>query len=267
MEGVAGIVDWRQVSPSEELALGQRLLLEEVNAAIDGALAAGAQSFLVNDSHGAMRNLPPDRLHGDADYCSGQLKPLYMMEGLDGGFDACFFIGYHGAVDGAASVLSHTYNPAAILGVTLNGQLVGESGINALVASHYQVPVALISGDQHTAAQAESILVGAEMVVVKQSVSRLAARSLHPVIARRRIHDGAISALARLQAIPPPSLTAPLRLALRLRNADLAAVAAQVRGVRTLSELEVLVEGEDALSVFRSFVAVIQITRGLAQER
>jgi D-amino peptidase len=267
MEGVAGIVDWSQVASAQEPGLGQRLLLEEVNAAIDGALEVGALSFLVNDAHGAMRNLPPDQLHGEAEYCSGQHKPLYMMEGLDGSFDACLFIGYHGAVDGPASVLSHTYNPAAIMGVSLNGHLVGESGINALVASHFQVPVALISGDQHTAAQAEFVMPGAELVVVKHSVTRLAARNLHPTMARRRIHDGTISALQRLSDISPPKLPAPIRLEVRLRNADLAQVALQVRGVRALSDLEVVLEGEDGLAVYRSFVGLVQITRGLAQER
>ncbi len=267
MEGVAGVVDWRQVMPGDEQALGQRLLLEEVNAAIDGASEAGAQSFLVNDSHGGMRNLAPDQLHGDAEYCSGQYKPLYMMEGLDGSFDACFFVGYHGAVDAAASVLSHTYNPAAVVGVTLNGSLVGESGINALVASHFDVPVALISGDQHTAAQAEPILGAAEMVVVKQSASRLSARSLHPTVARQRIRDGATRALQRLSKIGPPRLEPPFRLAVRLRNADLTELAAQVKGVRAHSELEVRLEDENALAVYRSFVALLQITRGLSQER
>jgi hypothetical protein len=53
----------------------------------------------------------------------------------------------------------------------------------------------------------------------------------------------------------------------RLRNADLTELAVQVRGIRALSELEVLVEGGDALSVFRSFVGLVQITRGVAQER
>jgi len=267
MEGVAGIVDWSQVAATGEPGLGQRLLLGEVNAAIDGALDAGAESFLVNDAHGAMRNLPPDEIHGEAEYCSGQHKPLYMMEGLDRGFDACFFIGYHGAVDGAASVLSHTYNPAAVVGASLNGRLVGESGINALVASHFQVPVALVSGDQHTAAQAAPVLPGAEMVVVKQSVTRLAARSLHPAIARQRIHDGAANSLRRLAEIFPPRFSEPIQLVVRLRNADLAEVALQIRGTEALSEFEVAVGGEDHLTVYRRFVGLLQITRGLAQER
>jgi D-aminopeptidase len=37
---------------------GRRLLLAEVNAAIEGAVAGGATEIVVNDSHSTMRNLP-----------------------------------------------------------------------------------------------------------------------------------------------------------------------------------------------------------------
>jgi D-amino peptidase len=266
MEGVAGIVDWKQVIPGSEFELGRRLLLAEVNAAIDGAVEAGATYVLVNDSHGAMQNLPPDQLHGEAEYLAGQHKPLYMMEGLDATFDAVFFIGYHGAVDGPASVLSHTYNPAAVQGASINGVLAGESGINALVSSHHGVPVALVSGDQHTATQAEPFCPGAEMVVVKRSVTRFSAQSLTPEAARKRIKDGAHYALQRLSGITAASFAEGCSLHLRLRNSDLAELATGVRDVRRESDLEVLVEGGNPLTVYRNFVAVLQITRGLAQE-
>src|SRR5205814_1782605 len=83
-------VDWQQcVAGGDDYALGRELLLGEVNAAIDGALAAGADEILVNDSHSVMRNLPPDALGGRAAYLSGRFKPRYMMEGLDGSFAAC----------------------------------------------------------------------------------------------------------------------------------------------------------------------------------
>ena len=59
-----------------------------MNAAIEGALAGGATEIVVNDSHSTMRNLPPDALAGRASYISGSHKPLYMMQGLDGSFDA-----------------------------------------------------------------------------------------------------------------------------------------------------------------------------------
>jgi len=84
IEGTAGIVDWGQVLGSGEYEMGRRLLQNEVNAAIDGALEAGATELVVNDSHWTMQNLLPAELHGRASLISGKHKPLYMMEGLDG---------------------------------------------------------------------------------------------------------------------------------------------------------------------------------------
>src|SRR5205823_7885930 len=69
MEGTAGVVDWAQcVGDGPEAAAGRRLLLAEVNAAIEGALAAGATEIVVNDSHSTMRNLPAGALAGEASY-------------------------------------------------------------------------------------------------------------------------------------------------------------------------------------------------------
>jgi hypothetical protein len=93
-EGVAGIVDWDQILQGRyDYEMGRRLLLGELNAAIEGALEAGATSFVVNDSHNVMRNLPPDEILGRASLLSGKHKPLYMMEGLDSSFDAIFLLG------------------------------------------------------------------------------------------------------------------------------------------------------------------------------
>jgi D-amino peptidase len=51
MEGVAGIVDWSQCrAPGQPYEEGRLLLLGEVNAAIDGAMAAGATEIVCNDS-------------------------------------------------------------------------------------------------------------------------------------------------------------------------------------------------------------------------
>src|SRR4051794_23038521 len=115
IEGTAGIADWQQVlGPGAEYERGRRLLLDEVNAAIDGALAGGAQEIVVNDSHAFMFNLPAEELHGGASSILGKHKPLYMMQGLDGSFDAVFLIAYHGSIGHERAILSHTYNPTAI---------------------------------------------------------------------------------------------------------------------------------------------------------
>jgi len=197
IEGTAGIVDWGQVLGSGEYEMGRRLLQNEVNAAIDGALEAGATELVVNDSHWTMQNLLPAELHGRASLISGKHKPLYMMEGLDGSFDAVFMIAYHGAISAERAILSHTYNPFAIYEARLNGRAVGESALNALVAQHHGVPVVLITGDEATREEAEPFMPGIEGVVVKRSITRFAAHSLHPEEACERSRDGAKTALGR----------------------------------------------------------------------
>ncbi len=135
MEGVAGVVDWDQCragAPGHEQ--GARLLLGEVNAAIEGAIAGGADEVTVNDSHGLMANLAPDLLAGRASYLSGRHKPDYMMQGLDASYDAVLFVGYHGSMP-SRSVLSHTYNPRAVSDARIGGVRAAESGINALAAA------------------------------------------------------------------------------------------------------------------------------------
>ena len=244
MEGVAGIVDWDQCrAPGQPYEEGRRLLLGEVNAAIDGALAAGATEIICNDSHGTMNNLDPELLHGQARYVSGRHKPLYMMQGLDASADVVFMVGYHGSISGESSVLSHTYNPSVISHVTLNGSRVGESGINALVALAHGVPVGLITGDQHTAAEADPFLSSAERVVVKESFTRFGADNLHPEAARALIADGARRAVERAPGLEPPSIRRPATLEVHLQTADMAEVASWVRGAERTGTRTVTIGG------------------------
>ena len=266
MEGVAGISDWSQCrGPGQPYEEGRRLLLGEVNAAIDGALAGGATEIVCNDSHGTMSNLDPAELHGRASYVSGRHKPLYMMQGLDAAADVVFMVGYHGSISGPGSVLSHTYNPAVISHVSLNGSRAGESGINALAALACQAPVGLITGDQHTIAEADPFLPGAERVVVKESFTRFGAASLHPEVARGLISDAARRAVERAAARPsqvgPPAISLPATLEVHMQTADMAEVASWVRGASRTGVRTVSISGEDPMAMFRSFVAVVYITR------
>ncbi len=262
MEGVAGIVDWEQCRPGGAgYDLGRRLLLGEVNAAIDGAIDAGATDIVCNDSHGAMANLDPEALHGEATSITGRHKPGYMMEGLDESFGAIFFVGYHGSISGEASTLSHTYNPAVVSGVTLEGRHVGESGINALAAAAAGVPVALVSGDAVTLAEAEGLFPGAELVQVKESITRLAASNLHPAVARRRIREAASRAVAAAPSLAPPAVPTPAHLEVHLQTADMAEVATWVKGVERSGLRSVAIEGDDLRALYRSFVALTYITR------
>jgi D-amino peptidase len=275
MEGTAGVVDWDQCRPGRhDYEYYRDLLQAEVNAAIEGALEAGGgeHEFLVNDSHGRMANLRPAQLAGGASYLSGRHKPMYMMQGLDSSFDAVFFVSYHGSMTGAPATLSHTYNPAAIAEVRLGGRVAGESGINSLVATGLGVPVVLVTGDQTTAAELEAFWPEAKQAVVKRSVSRFAAESLHPdracALIRAAARD-AVSSLARVGGGRPPSrgLGAHVEMSVRMRNPDLAEMATWLERVEPDEQDPTVVHlaDTDRIRLYRTFVTLVMLTRGIAE--
>src|SRR5947207_9143988 len=194
MEGIAGVVHESQTDPTTpafgaEYARFRRLMTAEANAAIEGALAAGATKVLVNDSHWFMRNLLAEELHPAADLASGDPKPRSMVQGIDGGFDAALFIGYHARAGTRNAILDHTYADR-IHDVRLNGKSVGELGLNAGVAGVHGVPGALVSGDSALAAGATHLPGdGVATVIVKEAVSRHAAKSVAPAVACRMIRE------------------------------------------------------------------------------
>ncbi|MCU1494987.1 MAG: D-aminopeptidase [Acidimicrobiaceae bacterium] len=265
MEGTAGVVAWEQcVGESLEAQGGRRLLLDEVNAAIEGAVAGGADEVVVNDSHSTMRNLPPNELAAQASYISGAHKPLYMMQGLDDSYDAVFFVSYHGSI-GAPAGLSHTYNPQAITEVRLNGAITGEAGINALVAAHHGVPVVLVTGDRLACSETAGLLKGVREAVVKEPVSRMAAHSLHPGRACALIREMAEDAVRATPGIDPPDFGPTPTLDVSLRTSDIAEAATWVRGVERSGDRAITISDPDPLVVFRSFASAVLLTRTVAE--
>ena len=266
LEGTAGVVDWDQCRPGGaqyEYYCG--LLTGEVNASIEGAMAAGATEFVVNDSHGRMANLKPENLAGRASYLSGRFKPRYMMQGLDDTFDAVFFVSYHGSMGSNGSTLSHTYFPMAFAEVTLNGVVTGEAGINALVAKAYGVPVVLVSGDATTAAEIQPFAPGIRAAVVKQSLTRFAAESLHPAAARDLIREEARLAVEGLGSATEPAITLPATLGIAFRSSDYADLAARITGVVRTGDLAATITDADPLELFRTFITVVLLCRGLVE--
>ena len=78
--------------------------------------------FCVDDSHGNMYNLYADELDPRAELLVGTAKPWSMGQGIDGGYDTCFFIGYHGMAGHPRAVVDHTYAGRAIYECRLNGK-------------------------------------------------------------------------------------------------------------------------------------------------
>jgi D-amino peptidase len=262
MEGIAGVAHEDQTDPIEPRHAGEynrfrRLMTNEANAAIAGALEAGATTVWVNDSHWLMRNLLAEELHPAAELISGGPKRLSMVEGIEAGFDAAMFIGYHARAGTRHATIDHTYT-SRVYEARVNGHAVGELALNAAMAGVHGVPVALVSGDQALAAEARALLGNdVETVVVKQAVGRFAARSLSPSVACDRIRESAVKALSRRRSAF--TFEAPIRLEVDFALTQMADMAELVPGSTRTAGRTVVYSDNDYKEVFRAWRAMYNL--------
>jgi D-amino peptidase len=231
MEGVAGVIHWEDVSRSgKDYSLFRRLMTEEANAAIEGALEAGATEVLVRDSHGSARNILPDRLHPEAillrDWSGG---PLSMMEGIDETFDAVIFIGYHAREGTPDSVLKHTMT--GTIDVFLNGKNMPEAGING----------------------AQELFPGVECVSVKEGIGK-AAKMLHPTKAQEMIKKKTKEALTKLKKFKPMKLKTPITMEIRFKAENDAARGSWFPGAKRTGERTVAYTHNDFMEILKFFM-------------
>ena len=147
IEGVAGVYHVEQTRPGNgEYERARAWMTAEADAAVRGAFAGGATEVLVNDSHGAFRNLLADRLDPRARLVQGKPRYLSMMSGLEEGCDAVCLIGYHSRAQGRG-ILAHTISSFAFARIWVNDMELGEAGLYGALAGERGVPVIMASGD------------------------------------------------------------------------------------------------------------------------
>jgi D-amino peptidase len=246
MEGVAGIEVWEQVMGGAALyEEGRRLLTAETNAAVRGAKSAGATEIVVIDCHGAgggysFKSMIPDQLEPGAEYVRGHRWCRYIAP-LEAGCDAAVLVGAHARAGTPDGVLCHTVSTEAWYNATINGTLVGESGIVAALCGNWGTPVVFISGDSATCTEVRELL-GEQVVAVRTKIGlgRYSARTLAPSDSCARIEAGVHKALRErnwpkpLQFEPPVTFRVELAVpdhAVQFRGRD----GVVIEGPRTVS--------------------------------
>lgn len=252
IEGISGVVNGSFTSQSEhEYKRAQKLMTGEVNAAIAGARLAGADTILVNDSHGPMTNILIEELNEAASLISGNKKLLGMMEGIDNSFDAVLLIGYH-ARHNTPGVLAHSYYGRVVTEIKINGNIVGEVEFNAMVAGYFNVPVVFVSGDNILSEQVKALNKDIETVVVKKSHGRYAAESLQPKNVHRLLTEKINETLSnKLNTIKPCKLEGPIELEQAFMNSGMAEETLYIPGVDLIAPNRVRYLAKDIIEAYK----------------
>ena len=212
IEGIAGVVSRDQGGPENfEYDKGREWMTGEVRAACEGAREAGVSDIVISDSHGNGQNLLLDDLPDDVRVIRSWPRPLGMMEGIqEGGFDAAMFIGYHAGATNSGGNLAHTIYGLAIRSVRINGEIAAEGYISAATAGDFDVPIALITGDDAFVEETRGYLGEVEAVTTKQSLGTLSANTISPARSCELIRAAATASLRRLTDFRPLKVSAPI---------------------------------------------------------
>lgn len=246
MEGVSGIFTREQVWFWEEGTRknireeGRQLLIADINSAVAAALDAGADSVIVCDTHTGGGNILLDRMlpdprvvyHAKSRDAQGRLMP-----GLDETVDGLLLMGHHAKAETQGEFLPHTWM-LDWADFQINGTSVGETGIEACFAGHWNVPPIMVQGTEAVCREAEELFPGLVTASVKRGESHDRCAGLDPDSARlltgHKVREAVEKARARRFAPYKPKL--PITVTVRMKTTDAADKAAMKPAVHRVDE-------------------------------
>ncbi len=240
-EGVAGICRQDQTEPKDpEL---RQLLTGEVNAAVEGFLAGGADEVVVWDGHDGSQTLSALTIHPKARLLMGSLGVTMTMER---GYAGVAFVGQHSLAGVRAGIMAHSYSSLGIQNMLMNGQPVGEIGTRAALAGFYKIPVILLTGDQTAAKELLDIVPQAEVAVVKEGLARYTCLSLSATAARDLIRESARRAMEKLGKVRPYRVEGPVTIEYEYTTRNSLPMDAALRvGAEVINDRTIRYRGKD----------------------
>jgi len=191
IEGITGITHWDETEKSKsDYQKFAKQMTNEVKAACEGAIKAGAKEIWIKDAHDTGRNINADELPQSIRLVRGWSEhPYLMVQELDESFDAILMIGYHSFGSSSSNPLSHTLSSSTLNYIKLNGEYASEFLIHGYAAATMGVPVVFISGDEGICQEANKINKNIKTVAVNKGVGN-SVISIHPKRAVEKIKEG-----------------------------------------------------------------------------
>jgi D-amino peptidase len=256
IEGLPGVEHWDEATIGQAgyAAAASRMGLQAA-AACRGAANAGADEILLQDAHHSGRNIDPEVLPENVLLMRAWTDdPRCMAQELDGSYSALVLLGQHAGSGSGGNPLAHTFT-LENESVELNGKPANECLVLQYTAAFYGVPLAFVSGDAETCAEAIRVNPAVRTVATKRGEGA-AAVSIHPALAQRQIEEGVAEALSGDLRRYAVSLPRSFRVDIRFRQASRAYKRAFYPGVSRLDARTLRFESDDFYEVLRMFLFV-----------
>lgn len=249
IEGVSGVATNQQLKTPSEYQRFRKLMTQDVNAAIEGAFEGGATEIVVADGHG---NIFIEDLDPRALLVQGSNRVMCQLEGLDESFDAIMFVGHHGRENGSErTIISHTLAGICVNEMKINGKIVGETEMNAMVAGDFNVPAIFISGDDAYVSEVRETLPEVEAAIVKRGIDRFAAELIHPVKAHELIKEKAAQAVKRIHEFSPLTVVGPVTFEIEFKATNQALMTTTIPSVSLIAPKKITFTCDDMVTAYK----------------
>jgi D-amino peptidase len=260
IEGIWGVVSRKQIIGDDgDYLRARKLMTKEVNLVCQELFNNGVKEIVVNDSHGPMDNIIIEELHPDVSLISGYPKDLSMMAGIDHTFDCAIFIGYHPKAGTERGIFDHTYAGRVVSKFKINGEEVGEAGLNAGVAGYFDVPVVLVSGDDKVCQDVLKEIGPIPTVAVKETISRYCAKNLPYNQLKNKYKEAVYKAITGLNQYPIKKFNLPLNLELEFTQAIMVDMALSLPQVKKINSKTISVICNEPIELYKLFRGIISL--------
>ena len=245
-EGVAGICRQEQTDPKDpEL---RQLLTGEINAAVEGLLAGGADEVIVWDGHDGSQTLSALTIHPKAKLLIGELGATLTLERQ---YVGLAFVGQHSMAGVRAGIMAHSYSSLGIQTMRMNGKPVGEIATRAALAGWYNTPTILLTGDEAATRELLEIVPDAEVAAVKEGLGRYTCISMSAAAAQELIRERARRAMQKTGKIKPYKIDGPVLIEYEYTTRNSLPIDASRRtGAEVVNDRTIRYQGKDFLEAW-----------------
>lgn len=257
IEGITGITHWDEAEKSKsDYQKFAKQMTDEVKAACEGAINAGADEIWIKDAHDTGRNIIAVDLPQTVRLVRGWSEhPYSMVQELDESFDALLMIGYHSFGGSSSNPLSHTLS-SNLNYIKLNEEFTSEFLIHSYAAANVGVPVVFVSGDEGICMEVNKVNKNIKTVAVNKGVGN-SVISIHPQLAVEKIKESVESILKGDIDKCKIKLPDHFKVKISYKKHVSAFKASFYPGMKQISSTNVVFESDDYFEILRMLLFVI----------
>lgn len=257
IEGITGITHWDEAEKSKsDYQKFAKQMTDEVKAACEGAINAGADEIWIKDAHDTGRNIIAVDLPQTVRLVRGWSEhPYSMVQELDESFDALLMIGYHSFGGSSSNPLSHTLS-SNLNYIKLNEEFTSEFLIHSYAAANVGVPVVFVSGDEGICMEVNKVNKNIKTVAVNKGVGN-SVISIHPQLAVEKIKESVESILKGDIDKCKIELPDHFKVKISYKKHVSAFKASFYPGMKQISSTNVVFESDDYFEILRMLLFVI----------